>query len=263
MQVGIGWSIKPVRTYLNNLRGKAAMCGYVRRHIGPKDLQEFLSLIGMAQLQFRFPEDGKAQHFYPAFGGVPERTIQDLVIREDGKLKTVDATWWYGCEEAGDSLRVITSPPTFNARNLHLKTWREPIRYRRGIAIGTAIGEAIMKDGVKRQFFAQSDKPLLLGCLYQKFPNGRYSCAVITRDAHPRFKNYHDDAFPMMLPPDPKLLDAWLSESIPEDDPVIVGLLGEPRIYSDLTVTPVKTYKDAVPKGDPVTVAADDWAVSA
>lgn len=238
------------------------MCGYLRRHIAPKSLSEFLALLEMPQLEFHFPEDGKPQHFYPAYGGVPERQIKDLIIREEGQLKTVDATWWYDCYPAGDTLRVNNAKPTLNARNLHLKYWREAIQYRRGIAVGTSIGEAIERDGKKRQFYVEGESLLLLGCVYQRFPNGRYSCAVITRDAHPRFKDYHDDAFPLMLPHDPTFLNLWLSDT-PETHPAIAALLDQPKIFTNLTVTPVKTYKDAVPLGAPTVVPPDEWVITA
>lgn len=234
------------------------MCGYVRRHIGPKSLEEFLAIIGLPQLKFHFPEDGNPQHFYPAFGGVPEKRIKDLIIQEDGQLKTVDATWWYECEEQGDSLKVNNRKTTLNARNLHLEYWQDAIRYRRGIVVGTALGEAIERDGKKSQFFVEGKQPLLLGCVYQKFSNDLYSCAVITRNAHPRFKNYHDDAFPLMLPPDPKFLKLWLSPDQGETHSAITSLLDQPKIFTDLIVTPVKTYKDAKPVGGPNQIAADE-----
>ncbi|HCS65127.1 MAG TPA: DUF159 family protein [Cellvibrio sp.] len=238
------------------------MCGYLRRHIGPKDLKEFLKLIGMPQLEFKFPDDGNAQHFRPAFGNTPQNQIKDLIIREDGQLRTVDATWWYVCKQQGETLWVNNRVPSLNARNLHLDTWKDAIECRRGIAISTAVGEAIERDGKKTQFFVAGEKPLLLGCVYRKFPNGCYSCAVITRDAHPRFTDYHDDAFPLMLPHDPNFLDLWLSDASSKH-PVIAALLDQPKIFTKLTVTSVKTYKDAVPTGVPTVVPPDDWLISA
>lgn len=238
------------------------MCGYLRRHIGPKDLREFLKLIGMPQLEFKFPEDSRAQHFYPAWGNVPERQIKDLIIREDGKLKTVDATWWYGCSERGDTLWVNNKIHTFNARNLHQEYWQSAIRQHRGIAVSTGLGEAIGPVGKEQRFYVQSDRPLLMGCVYKHFSNGKYSCAVITRDAHPRFKDFHDDAFPLMLPYDESFLNFWLSDT-PPDHPAIAALLRAPKIFTNLIVTPVKTYKDAVAKGESVVVQPDEWVMSA
>jgi putative SOS response-associated peptidase YedK len=237
------------------------MCGYLRRHIDPKDLKEFLKLIGMPQLELPLPEDGLAQHFYPAWGAVPEKQIKGLIVLEDGHPKVVDATWWYACDELGDTLRPDMKRQTLNARRLHLDIWQEPLRQRRGIAIATAIGEAIGPKGKEKRFFVEGERPILLGCLYDRFQNGKYSCAVITRNAHPRFMDYHDDAFPLMLPHDPNFLKLWLSDTHP-NDPAIAELLKQPKIFTHLTVTPVKTYKDAVPRGEPVLVHADEWVTT-
>jgi hypothetical protein len=59
----------------------------------------------MPQLEFQFPEDGLPQHFPPAWGAVPEQQIKGLIILEGGNPKVVDATWWYACEEEGNTLR--------------------------------------------------------------------------------------------------------------------------------------------------------------
>jgi putative SOS response-associated peptidase YedK len=150
---------------------------------------------------------------------------------------------------------------TLNARRLHLDIWQEPLRHRRGIAIATAIGEAIGPKGQEKRFFVEGERPILLGCLYNRFQNGKYSCAVITRNAHPRFTDYHDDSFPLMLPHDPNFLKLWLSDT-PPDDQAIAELLKQPKIFTDLTVTPVKTYKDAVPRGEPELIHADEWIIT-
>lgn len=237
------------------------MCGYLRRHIGPKDLKEFLAVIGMPQLEFQFPEDEGPQHFRPAWGAVPEQRIKGLIISEGDNLKVVDATWWYACEEQGDTLRPNMAKQTLNARRLYLSYWKEALHHRRGITIATAVGEAIGPKGKEKRFFVEGERPLLMGCLYNRFQNGRYSCAVITRDQHPRFTEYHEDAFPMMLPYDTNFLKLWLSDT-PPDHPAIAELLKQPKIFTDLTVTPVKTYKDAVPRGEPVLVYADAWVMT-
>lgn len=54
---------------------------------------------------------------------------------------------------------------------------------------------------------------MILGAVYQAFPNGKYSCAVITRDEHPRFAPYHDKAFPLFLPHNLDFLKLWLRDA--------------------------------------------------
>lgn len=219
------------------------MCGYARRHVNSRQMHELADLLSTGGLVIKVGVDSLA-HFYPAFGGAAGRQLNDLVINEAGTIKTVDATWWFDCQEDGDSLIVNNKRTTFNARNLASSYWKGAIRHHRGIFIATSIGEGKMTDGKNTQYLVESDESLLLGCVYRRFANGCYSAAIITRDTHLRFERYHDKAFPLMLPHDPDFLSAWLGDAR-EDDPAIADLLEHPRIFNDLKITPVKTFKDA------------------
>lgn len=245
------------------------MCGYARRHISTVDLIEFMKSIELlANYQFELPLD-ELVHFYPAWGGAAWKQIKDLIIREDGEIKTVDATWWYACKEAGDQLVVDNKLTTFNARNLHQKYWTRGIRHHRAIVLATAIGEGKDEeikdeDGnviktKKHSYFVEGETPLLIGAVYRKYENNLYSTAIITRDEHPRFSPYHSKAFPLFLPADAKFLRLWLSDE-PETHPAIAHLLENPRIFNTLKVTEVKTFKDAVAKGETITLAPDEQA---
>lgn len=231
------------------------MCGYARRHVSTRQLHELADLLNEAGLVVKRGV-GELVHFYPAFGGNASRQLNDLVIRRDGGLTTVDATWWFDCQENGNSLTVNNRRTTLNARNLTSPYWRGAIRHHRGVLISTGIGEGKMIDGKNRHFLVESDQPILLGCVYRPYPNGCYSAAIITRDSHPRFEPYHDKAFPLMLPHDPAFLQLWLSDAR-EDDPAIAELLAHPKIFNDLKITQVKTFKDGKPMTDSELVLAD------
>lgn len=112
--------------------------------------------------------------------------------------------------------------------------------------MATALGEGKEVAGKKRSYFIEGERPLLLGAVYRSFPNNLYSTAIITRDAHPRFDEYHDKAFPLFLPDDKQFVKLWLSDA-PESHPEIAHLLENPGIFTRLKVTPVKTFKDAFP----------------
>jgi putative SOS response-associated peptidase YedK len=102
----------------------------------------------------------------------------------------VDATWWYDAKEIDGTL-ILKGEKSINARNLYKNSWREAINVRRGIAIVTGLGEGKKIDGKDKKFLVTADRLLLVGALYQKFPSGRYTCVIITRDEHPRFTPYH------------------------------------------------------------------------
>jgi len=231
------------------------MCGYARRHVNSRQMHQLADLLSTGGLVIKVGVESMA-HFYPAFGGAAGRQLNDLVINDGGSIKTVDATWWFDCQDVGDSLVVNNKRTTFNARSLTSPYWKGAIRHHRGVFIATGIGEGKMIDGKNRHFLVESDQPILLGCVYRKFPNGQYSTAIITRDAHLRFDKYHDKAFPLMLPHDSDFLRLWLSDAR-EDEPAIADLLEHSRIFSDLNITPVKTFKDAKPLGPTESLARD------
>lgn len=224
------------------------MCGYARRHVSTRQIRDFVDLLDSATLTLKAGVDELA-HFYPAFGGAAGRQLNDLIIREDGQLKTVDATWWFDCLPEGDTLIVNNKRTTFNARNLASPYWRGAIRHHRGVLLATGIGEGKMTDGKSTHFLIESEQPILLGCVYRRFENGCYSTAIITRNEHLRFGKYHDKAFPLMLPHDRDFLQLWLSDER-EDHPAIADLLENPRIFTDLKITPVKTFKGGQPVGE-------------
>lgn len=231
------------------------MCGYVRRHVDPKTLREFLHLIGYMGNFDVAEEEPIMKHFYPAFGGDPNRTIEGLLIEEDGELKLVNATWWYDCHEIDGELRVGPKT-TFNARNLHIPFWKEAIAGHRAIVIATGLGEGKTIDGKDKHFLVTSERLMLLGAVYQKFPSGKYSCAIITRDEHERFAPYHDKAFPLFLPFNLEFLKVWLS-NVDDSSAPIARLLSAPRIFADLQITPVKTFKGGVSVGPTEYLKAD------
>ena len=232
------------------------MCGFIGRR--PKNIRwdEFLDLLD--EHTRKWSEMLKLHYggFYPAFG-TPDKQIKNLVIREDGKLKCVDATWWFECSEENGRLQVNNNLTTFNARNLKSPYWRQAIRHNRAIVMATELGEG----KGKTKYLMESETPLLLGAVYRKFPNELYSTAVITRDSHPRFDQYHDKAFPLFLPLDYQFLKLWLSDE-PETHPAIAHLLENLKVFNQLKVTPVKTFKDAVATAEPEYLEADQTALN-
>ena len=196
------------------------------------------------------------QSFYPAFGQDPGKTI-DIIIEECGVLKQVAATWWYDCHVQGDSL-VVGSRTTFNARNLSSPYWRHSLQNNRAILLATGIGESKKVGKTKQQYYMFSDAVFALGVLYQKHSNGQYSCAVITRDAHPKMAPYHDHAFPCFLPNNDEFLRTWLSKNV-KQHAHIDNELDNPTLYPTLHVQRVKTYKGKVPYKTfrPVTLYSD------
>jgi putative SOS response-associated peptidase YedK len=139
---------------------------------------------------------------------------------------------------------------TFNARNLDSPFWQHSLKNQRALVLATGIGESKLVGKTKHQYYMQSDDVFALGALYKKHGNNKYSCAVITRDAHPKMVPYHDKAFPCFLPMDAAFFDIWLDESISHHQRIDF-ILQNPTLYPSLHVQRVKTYKDKLPMKSP------------
>lgn len=216
------------------------MCGYIEYNGEWQDLNK-----PFAQRAITHQFLSKTfKRYYPAFGQDPSKTI-DIVIEENGQLKQVSATWWFDCQDANFSLNV-GSRTTFNARNLASPYWSGALKNNRAIVLATGLGESKVIGKTKHQYYMKSNDVFVLGALYRKFSHNRYSCAVITRDAHPKMEPYHDKAFPGFLPNQDEFLKLWLSQSV-QQHPEIDYVLNHPTLYPTLEVQRVKTYKDKVP----------------
>lgn len=183
----------------------------------------------------------------PYYQSYQRRTHPALITQEGDKYVISEAMWWYALKREGDKLVPNPDITSFNARNLDAPLWRNAINHRRGIILGTEIGES--KDG--KHYLMRSKEGLALGAVYKDWeaPNGQIvrSMAVITRPPHPRFSKYHDKSIPAFLPLDNRTVANWLNPDHPSNDSAIAGILDTPKIYSHLEVTKVKSFKRAEP----------------
>ncbi len=92
------------------------------------------------------------------------------------------------------------------------------------------------------------NKAILLGAVYRAYDNGCYSSAIITRPPNHRFSQYHEKSIPCFLPPNKAFVDAWLNGE--PDNALVNEVLNNPRIYQNLNVTQVETFKDGKPKSN-------------
>jgi len=220
------------------------MCGYIEVN---GERQEPIKQFPEREIANQFFSTS-FKRYYPAFGQDPNKTI-DIVIEESGELKQVSATWWFDCADTNSTnTNTLSVGPrtTFNARNLESPYWKGALKNNRAIVLATGIGESKVVGKTKHQYYMQSDEVFVLGALYRKFSDERYSCAVITRNTHSKMEPYHDKAFPGFLPNNDEFLKLWLSQSV-QQHTEIDYVLAHPTLYPTLKVQRVKTYKDKVP----------------
>jgi len=229
------------------------MCGYIE--INGERPDPIMTQPSFEEFWDHLPID-EFKMYYPAFGQNPNRKI-DLIIEEEGQIKRVEATWWFDCFDTSEGL-MVGNRTTFNARNLTSPFWKNALQNHRGIVFASGIGESKLVGKTKHQYYMQSPNLFALGALYRKFSNNQYSCAIITRDAHPKMEPYHDKAFPGFLPMDAGFLKLWLNKTVTRH-PQIDQALACPILYPTLEVQRVKTYKDKVPmKSSPAVTLQSD-----
>lgn len=220
------------------------MCGYIG------NLHEAPGVIDlMGELGISIP--------LPFFQSYQRRIHPALITAGAEGYQLSKAIWWYALKREGDVWVPNPEITSFNARNLQGRMWRLAIASRRGVILGTEVGESKGKN----HYLMRSDSGLAVGTVYQDWhtPGGETvrSMAVITRPPHPRFSKYHDKSIPHFLPMDAEVIKTWLDPETDSEHPVIRELLEQPKIYTPLTVTQVKSFIRAEPVGQPEELAAD------
>ncbi len=220
------------------------MCGFIQRETRSPAVLELLEEVGLGETIPLFKDEAQHSHvlnFYPAFGKAEDKRISNLIV--DSK-RTINATWWFDASPVGDTL-VLGDRTTFNARNLDSPYWHKAISKRRGIVVATAVGESNPSANGKAQYLMRpTSGAMLLGVVYRMFSNGCFSCAVVTRPPRPDFSQYHEKSIPCFLPHNKEFISAWLGN---EENEAVDELLSNPKIYCDLEVTKVKTFKSGEP----------------
>lgn len=234
------------------------MCGFIQRITDSPHVIALLEEVGLTQTIPLFVNESsttKIINFYPAFGKSPERQITNLIVSGD---RTVDATWWFDAKPDGETLQV-GDRTTFNARNLDSPYWGKFIRERRAVVVATAVGESNPRGKGKAHYLMKpTSGALLIGAVYRRFSNGLFSCAVVTRPPIEGFSQFHEKSIPCFLPHNAHAVKAWLAadtEGRLNND--VEFMLNHPRLYTDLEVTQVKTFKNAEVIGEPVLLKAE------
>lgn len=212
------------------------MCGYFGNlHECP----EVIVILNELGIQLPFPTGQYYQR----------RLIDSLVTSDQTGYSAGDAMWWFVLKWESEQWKVNSKVTSFNARNLSSPLWKGPMQSRRAVVFASEIGES--KSGA--HYLMRSKSGLALGAVYRDWlsPTGKAirSMAIITRPPHSRFSRYHTQSIPCFLPLDANIIKHWLDPKI-KTSPLIESLLAEQKIYQDLEVTQVKSFKRGEPLGN-------------
>ncbi|MEM7209179.1 MAG: SOS response-associated peptidase family protein [Pseudomonadota bacterium] len=225
------------------------MCGFVRNVIDSPEVQKLLIKVGLGDLVGRM-RGGRSYL---------RQTLHDHVIATSTLLHLRDAVWWYAMKPEQGRYVPNWDITSFNARNLDSRLWRNAIKQRRGLVIVDTLGESqpVPNRKTPNKFLMESSEPMLIGTVFKEWDDGTLSAAVITRDPHPAFAQFHEKSMPLFLPPEKEFVSLWLNPGI-ESHPEIDRVLNESWLYYDLNVTRVDTYKNAKPLSESVLIPKDD-----
>ena len=225
------------------------MCGFVKNVTDSPAVQELMIQLGMGELV------GKIRGG-PSYN---RQSLRDMIIATPSLLHVRDTVWWYALKPELGKYVPNWDVTSFNARNLGSPMWRNAIRERRGLIIVDTIGESNPIPGRKTpvKYLMESEEPMLIGTVYKEWDDGTFSAAIITRDPTPGFKAFHEKSMPLFLPPTEEFVSVWLDPNI-KTSPLIEQVLNEPKLYNDLWITPVESYKSAKRKGETVLLKADE-----
>lgn len=194
---------------------------------------------------------------YPKGQFYQRRRVEGLVTQEAGGYNLSNAIWWFAQQWKNGQWQVNDRVTSFNARNLNAPLWRDSLACRRAIVFASEVGES--QNG--RHYLMKSTGGIALGALYKDWigPTGEQvrSMAVITLPPHERFSQYHAKSTPAFLPLDYAFIQHWLDPEIAMSD-AIQSLLSTPRLYQDLQVMAVKSFKRAEPLGEMEILERDD-----
>ncbi len=186
---------------------------------------------------------------YPFQRSYQRRMVHCLVTSQENDYSMSDAVWWFAMKHKEGKLVPNEKYTSFNARDLDKPLWREATKTSRGLMFATELGESQGKS----RYLMKSKTGFALGCLYKDWltPDGEAarSFAVITRPATPGFAKFHKKAMPLFLPMDITVIEEWLAPDI-DTSPLIEKILQSSRLYCDLEITPLKSYKHSEPVGE-------------
>lgn len=170
------------------------------------------------------------------------RTVSLADNPNELKRELINADWWLLQEktETGFKPSKYTS---FNTRydklNVPRSAGYKPFRETRCIIPAKGFGETEFVNKKPLHYFdmtAETNEAIAFGGLYKQWihPNTgefKLSCSVITLPPHPKIKDIHSKAMPLMLPQKGGWMDAWLD---PATDPQSLMPLMNPSLPQNL-----------------------------
>lgn len=134
-------------------------------------------------------------------------TEVSIITARHGQPDNENAIWHLYLEKAGDKWKPHRKYWSINSN--WKKLGRRP-EYRKSRCLIPATAWVESQHGKNPVEFSFGDHEPFLFCGLYKTWGDTLSCSIITLDAHPATKKYHEKSFPMIAPKNLDFVEAWL-----------------------------------------------------
>lgn len=189
----------------------------------------------------------------------PTNYVPVITQNRLGELELRHARWWLIMQPDGESWKPNQKLASFNstirkvidpgrtAHNMPPRSFRVLI---------PAIGWIEWHNKLPHLFKRQGGQPLMLGGMAKAYrlPGDQYllSTSMVTLPGHPKTQHIHAKSIPLSVPPQDQ--GSWLDREVPNhafDDYL------EPRIWTPLTIQPLKDAGSLEPAGEEEIIEPD------
>lgn len=196
----------------------------------------------------------------PIFSRFIRATQPVSIVRQKQGVRRMDtATWWLLLDKTDSGFKP-SKYTSFNTRydklNVINSAGYQAYRHSRCVIPVKGFGESEYVNGkpVHYHDMVAKHSGLLMGGVCREWFNSEagesaLSCSVITLPPHSKLKDIHSKSMPLILPPQPELINAWLDESI--TNPAMFKDLLKPRLPLDLIAWQIdkpSTHKAIAPE---------------
>lgn len=195
-----------------------------------------------------------------------------VVLEDNGRHVARNAIWWLLLEPVHDGPVMHFKPSkytSFNTRwdklNVPRSAGYKAYREHRCVIPATGFGETqkIAGSMVYHDLIADPDIPLAMGGLYREWhghdSHGNVfvetSCSVVTLPPHPKLKDIHQKASPLMLSTSDNSLQRWLDSSNTQVE--LLNDLLAPKLRHNFTVVPINKPSLHQPIANSFSIQAD------
>ena len=189
----------------------------------------------------------------------PTDWVSIIAANRQGDWELRPAKWWLIMQRSGESWVPNQKLASFNSKISKVLDPGRTVHNMKPRSFRVLVpAEGWLEWHNKRpHYFTRADgAPMLFGGMAKAYPleDGDFilSSSIITLPGHPKTRHIHEKSLPLIVQPSD--YEQWLDREVPHS---AFANLAEPRIWTPLTIQPMRDAKHLEPVDDPETVTED------